>query len=428
MIAGKKIKFGLVFLIMLVLSSFSLGATDEFYISDIVSGWYLNDSNLIEDLATSSFTDTFTSTTYKDISTTANWDTSAGNIKSDLTSNLVYTMSFSTAEGTNLYNEKKCDSFTVSGKGFLDKVEILTSGTDCNSVNFNIRTGSCSGTILDTGTISAGAGTKTITFDDNDILNTGTTYYLQSEVMSSTSCFWRIITDAEEESYYYSGSWLTESGRSLTKKIYVNQYDASNDAITTQIDSTDNLIYNATLTKSDTIPTNTGINYYLSSNGGVNWESVTPSTNHIFTNIGNDLRFKSTLTTTDNTATATLNDISINYTYTTTGYSPILDHIGINNGTLYGKTFNHGTNNGATLNNNLTGTITGATWNGNELEFDGDGDYIKISSSIYSELEGELTISGMVKPNTNDFMVITGGGSFDSVSIYLSQNKSPFII
>ena len=69
----------------------------------------------------------------------------------------------------------------------------------------------------------------------------------------------------------------------------------------------------------------------------------------------------------------------------------VVDSWGSNDGTLYGKTFNDGTNNGATLNNNLTGTITGATWNtsctlasgkvGNCLEFDGVDDNIKIANN-----------------------------------------------
>ena len=78
----------------------------------------------------------------------------------------------------------------------------------------------------------------------------------------------------------------------------------------------------------------------------------------------------------------------------------ILDSLGINNGTLYGKTFNHGTNNGATLNNNLTGTIIGATWNGDELEFDGDGD--KVVHPGFDISNNKITYRLKFKTNHND--------------------------
>jgi len=70
----------------------------------------------------------------------------------------------------------------------------------------------------------------------------------------------------------------------------------------------------------------------------------------------------------------------------------VKDYIGTNDGTLHGKIFNHGTITGATLNNNLTGAITGATWNtscslpdgsiGNCLEFDGGNNKLTLDSSL----------------------------------------------
>jgi len=35
-------------------------------------------------------------------------------------------------------------------------------------------------------------------------------------------------------------------------------------------------------------------NFYLSADGGANWEEVTPNVNHVFTNSGTDLRWKIT--------------------------------------------------------------------------------------------------------------------------------------
>ncbi len=58
-----------------------------------------------------------------------------------------------------------------------------------------------------------------------------------------------------------------------------------------EVDSTDYLIYNATLTPDDYIPSLTAINYFMSADGGVHWEAVTPGLLHTFQNPGNDLRF-----------------------------------------------------------------------------------------------------------------------------------------
>ena len=84
--------------------------------------------------------------------------------------------------------------------------------------------------------------------------------------------------------------------------------------------------------------------------------------------------------------------------------SGVTDYLGVNNGTYFGRTFNHGTNTGATY-NNVTGTITGATWldegdcvRGTCLEFDGDGDYTESSLPL---IKADITLSAWVKTNNN---------------------------
>lgn len=59
-----------------------------------------------------------------------------------------------------------------------------------------------------------------------------------------------------------------------------------------EIDSTSDLIYSATLYADDFAPYGVGINYFLSADGGSNWEAVTPGVEHDFANVGNDLRWK----------------------------------------------------------------------------------------------------------------------------------------
>lgn len=90
--------------------------------------------------------------------------------------------------------------------------------------------------------------------------------------------------------------------------------------------------------------------------------------------------------------------------------SGVDDSWGLNDGQLYGKTFNHGTNNGATLHNNLTGTITGATWEydaelGRDvLSFDGDGDYVEHG---FTNTKNNTPLTYRVKAKFNTYSDVT---------------------
>lgn len=59
-----------------------------------------------------------------------------------------------------------------------------------------------------------------------------------------------------------------------------------------EIDSTNSLILRATLYADDFNPAGVGITYFMSADGGSNWEAVTPNVEHDFVNIGNDLRWR----------------------------------------------------------------------------------------------------------------------------------------
>jgi len=120
----------------------------------------------------------------------------------------------------------------------------------------------------------------------------------------------------------------------------------------------------------------------------------------------------------------------VNYDFNNT--VSVKDTYLLNNGTLFGKTFNHGTNNGATLHNNLTGAITGASWNtscvladgsvGNCLEFDGDGDYVDIGD-IY--LNNTWTISlnyNLANIDLNRKNSLMGDGTSNYGYIYFDSN------
>ena len=79
------------------------------------------------------------------------------------------------------------------------------------------------------------------------------------------------------------------------------------------VNSIDASIIKATLNKDDNIPLGTNIDYYMSADGGANWEAVTPGVEHEFVNAGNDLRWKAEFSGPLD-ASARLYEISINYT------------------------------------------------------------------------------------------------------------------
>jgi hypothetical protein len=73
------------------------------------------------------------------------------------------------------------------------------------------------------------------------------------------------------------------------------------------------LIVEATLTVTTTTPAGTSIHWYLSADGGTNWESATPGSLHTFTYPGNDLRWRANISNTNDARTASISSVSIDY-------------------------------------------------------------------------------------------------------------------
>jgi hypothetical protein len=108
-------------------------------------------------------------------------------------------------------------------------------------------------------------------------------------------------------------------------------------------------IVSATLIANDTIPTSTAITYHLSADNGMNWEVVTPGAEHVFTNTGDQLKWRAVLSTSDILETPLIYDLSINYTttldapallnprdgYITEDYTPTFTWSGINGESNY---------------------------------------------------------------------------------------------
>jgi hypothetical protein len=166
-------------------------------------------------------------------------------------------------------------------------------------------------------------------------------------------------------------------------------------------DITTNGIGWATLVKNDTVGAGT-IAYYLSNNGGVSWESVTPGTQHDFTTTGSDLRFKIELSN-----DATVQDLSITYG----GYyadGTITDlKLDAGDTASWGAIVWTATLNGQLVNfrtrvaNDELG-LAAAVWSS---YYSASGTQIESPEARWMEIEASLYSDGRVTPVLNDFSV-----------------------
>jgi uncharacterized repeat protein (TIGR01451 family) len=108
------------------------------------------------------------------------------------------------------------------------------------------------------------------------------------------------------------------TGRDVYYTKYLTGYTYQSTAQSLKVNAVGVSVGSATLTTTQTdSPPNQTIDYYLSNNGGVNWEPVTLGIEHVFLTSGNDLRWRAVLQTTDSNFTPILDDLSITY-YTPT--------------------------------------------------------------------------------------------------------------
>lgn len=129
---------------------------------------------------------------------------------------------------------------------------------------------------------------------------------------TNPSFFEDFVTDTYKDTLTTTADWDI----SLGQVHLVNEggsYLSDGIAQTTKINSALGKINKATLTVTEN-PNGQTINYFLSADGGTNFESVTPGIEHAFVSTGDDLRFRAELSTTNPAVTPTLNNISISYT------------------------------------------------------------------------------------------------------------------
>jgi hypothetical protein len=94
------------------------------------------------------------------------------------------------------------------------------------------------------------------------------------------------------------------------------------------IDSTSDLIFEATVTQTAYSPPGTILSWELSANHGADWESVTPGVPHTFLHLGNALLFRVTFSTLHPFLSAYVYNITIGYSYTAPPTAPTLNDPG----------------------------------------------------------------------------------------------------
>lgn len=103
------------------------------------------------------------------------------------------------------------------------------------------------------------------------------------------------------------------AGLVVVYKLPSVTYTSPQYAYSGKINSGTDTITSAILYEKDVVePTGASISaWHMSADGGSNWEAVTPGSQHTFSNSGNDLRWRATLSNTDSAVTATINEISV---------------------------------------------------------------------------------------------------------------------
>ncbi|MHA1124307.1 MAG: hypothetical protein ACTSO7_07845 [Candidatus Heimdallarchaeota archaeon] len=90
-----------------------------------------------------------------------------------------------------------------------------------------------------------------------------------------------------------------------------------------EIDNTDNEILSVILTVDDFVPFDTSVTYYISANGGLNWEYVIPGVQHNIVHSGNNLIFRIAMFGTEDRSPH-IYELTIEYSYNIAPLAPLL--------------------------------------------------------------------------------------------------------
>ncbi|TSC96330.1 MAG: Uncharacterized protein Athens101410_44 [Parcubacteria group bacterium Athens1014_10] len=171
-------------------------------------------------------------------------------------------------------------------------------------------------------------------FDDDGNINTNNSEEMKLAGGHTQQNFNETFDDAAYENFSATtADWNTTLKELRLPKIGTD-FSSSATGESLKINSAAYTITKAYLNASHTLNGET-INYYLSANGGIDWENVISGVEYIFINQGNDLRWKAELSTNTVSITPSIQSISINYTDS----NPFA-----NNGFLISSSYDTGTN------------------------------------------------------------------------------------
>jgi len=141
-----------------------------------------------------------------------------------------------------------------------------------------------------------------------------------------------ISTDALRVDIYGDFAYVANRDSLLIFRLFYSPAatytTGSSVAQSVEVDTTIHIIENATLTADYWTPPGTSISWEMSADGGAHWEAVTPSVFHTFTNLGDSLMWRATLTTIQDYTTPHIYSITINYEYNDPPTAPILNDPG----------------------------------------------------------------------------------------------------
>lgn len=228
-------------------------------------------------------------------------------ITSDWSTNAVYALTFDSTNG-KLY---------IGGAS--GRFGVLTGGSDPANgtwVYLNSKIASDWSTneirVLSFGAnkiiIGGGGGNFGVFIPGSDPAN-GTWVYLRSKITS----YWLTGQAIRAVSYNPGNAVVYLTGEVGEMFSYQIGYTSDKNAISVKVNSGSSKITKATLTATETKPTNTNIVYFLSNDGGITWSQVTSNSEYQFSTVGNDLRWKANMTTTDVAVTPLIDTISISY-------------------------------------------------------------------------------------------------------------------
>ena len=110
---------------------------------------------------------------------------------------------------------------------------------------------------------------------------------------------------------FFIGGGITNPKLNVVQDFGYNTLGGT--AISKKINDTNDTISAATLTVTENQSSDAIITYYLSADGGFHWEQVGPGARHVFTNRGNDLRWKAELKTMSVNITPVIHELNIDY-------------------------------------------------------------------------------------------------------------------